>query len=258
MNSKEKVNAFMAAINMADQDAAAKILHPDYIQHNPFIPTGRDGLLNLFPILAEHKTSVKTIRLIQDGAFVVAHNLWDNAEAFGAKEMISFDIFRLGEDGLIAEHWDALMANTPVNASGRTLLDGETEIKDLEKTEENKAKIVEMFDLFIHGKPADMAAALPNYFEMDYHQHNPHAGDGIMGFATAIQSGQLVFEFKQQHKVMGEGNFVLSISEGTHRGNPAVFYDLLRFENGKIAEHWDVIQDIPTENLAHENTMFNF
>jgi predicted SnoaL-like aldol condensation-catalyzing enzyme len=57
---------------------------------------------------------------------------------------------------------------------------------------------------------------------------------------------------------MGEGNFVLTVSEGEWSGKDHVFYDLFRMEGGKIAEHWDVIQAIPTENLANTNTMFGF
>ena len=64
--------------------------------------------------------------------------------------------------------------------------------------------------------------------------------------------------FTKQHKVIGEGNFVLSISEVTHKWIPSVFYDLVRFEDGKIIEHWDVIQNIPNANLANDNTMFQF
>lgn len=69
-----------------------------------------------------------------------------------------------------------------------------------------------------------MSSALPKYFEPGYHQHNPNAADGIAGFATALQTGKLVFTYKKQYKVIGEGNLVLSISEETHRGNPAVLY----------------------------------
>ena len=258
LTHKEKVSTFIAAVNAVDSSAASVLVHPDYIQHNPFIPTGRAAFIGLFPVLQEYGTQAVTSRMFQDGDFVIMHNTWKNAAPFGADEMISFNVLRLDENGLIAEHWDALMPNTPPNASGRSLIDGPTELTDLDKTEEHKAKVVALFEILINGTPADAANALPQYFTEDYHQHNPDAGDGIMGFATAVQSGKLVFTIEKQHKVLGEGNFVLSISEGTHRGNPAVFYDLVRFENGMIVEHWDVIQDIPTENLANDNTMFNF
>lgn len=41
-------------------------------------------------------------------------------------------------------------------------------------------------------------------------------------------------------------------------GKKHAFYDLLRFENGKAVEHWDNIQEIPTKNLANNNSMFGF
>ena len=65
-----------------------------------------------------------------------------------------------------------------------------------------------------------------------------------------------MFKYTKIHKVLGEGNFVLTISEGEWNGKQQAFYDLLRFENGKAVEHWDVIQEIPAENLANQNTMF--
>jgi len=52
--------------------------------------------------------------------------------------------------------------------------------------------------------------------------------------------------------------FVLTVSEGEWNGKEQVFYDLFRFENGKAVEHWDIIQEIPTENLVNENGMFMF
>ena len=60
------------------------------------------------------------------------------------------------------------------------------------------------------------------------------------------------------HKVLGEGDFVLVVSEGQWNGTTNAFYDLLRFENGKAVEHWDVIQPVPTEGLANTNGMFGF
>ncbi|RYF61271.1 MAG: hypothetical protein EOO27_02650 [Comamonadaceae bacterium] len=47
---------------------------------------------------------------------------------------------------------------------------------------------------------------------------------------------------------LGEGNFVLLASEGEFNGAPTAFYDLFRIENGKVAEHWDVVDAIPARD----------
>ena len=58
----------------------------------------------------------------------------------------------------------------------------------------------------------------------------------------------LVMEFQKTHKVLGEGNFVLTINEGKFgKGEPTSFYDLFRLEDGKIVEHLDVIEPIPAK-----------
>ena len=255
---KSVVREFISQVNQHNPEAVKPLVHPDYIQHNPFIPTGRANFLKLFPVLKQYNTQAETVRMFQDGNFVVMQNLWKNADPFGAPQMVAFDVLRIDEDGLIAEHWDALMPLTPPNPSGRTLIDGPTEITDLDQTAANKAKTTALFKILTSGDQKAIGEAIGEYFDPNYHQHNPDAGDGVAGFFEAVQSGKLTFAFQKQHKVLGEGNFVLSISEGTHKGKPAVFYDLLRFDNGKIVEHWDVIQDIPTEGLANTNTMFGF
>jgi len=51
--------------------------------------------------------------------------------------------------------------------------------------------------------------------------------------------------FDKLHMVLGEGNFVLTVSEGQFAGKHTSFYDLWRVENGKIAEHWDTVEAIP-------------
>ena len=48
--------------------------------------------------------------------------------------------------------------------------------------------------------------------------------------------------------VLSQGNFVLAVSEGTCGGAPTSYYDLWRVENGKIAEHWDVMETIADES----------
>ncbi len=64
-----------------------------------------------------------------------------------------------------------------------------------------------------------------------------------------------MFQYNTIHKVIGEGNFVLIVSEGSWNNTSNAFYDLFRMENGKAVEHWDVIQPVPTTGLANDNGM---
>ena len=81
-------------------------------------------------------------------------------------------------------------------------------------------------------------------------QHNPHMGDGVDEFlavrAEWEKQGTPV-RYDHIHKVLGEGNFVLVLSEGEFGRKPTAFFDLYRVENEKIVEHWDVLENIPAE-----------
>jgi hypothetical protein len=71
----------------------------------------------------------------------------------------------------------------------------------------------------------------------------------------AMAKACITMNYDRIHEVLGEGNFVLVVSEGQFAGKPTSFYDLFRVENGKIVEHWDVLQVVPTDS-RNGNTMF--
>ncbi len=259
MNQKEKTQAFIKAVNAGDQSAVQQLVDENYIQHNPHIPTGRAAFLSLFPVLEHHGTQAETVRMIEEGNYVVMHNLWKNATPFGAEQMVAFDVIRFNENGKIAEHWDALAPIVTETASGRTQTDGPVKIQDLDKTEANKALAVSLVEDVLMGKNP---SKITEYISAEqYHQHNPGIKDGLSGITEAVEylvSQDNMFKYNKIHKVLGEGNFVLTISEGEWSGKQQAFYDLFRMDNGQIVEHWDVIQPIPSENLANDNTMFDF
>lgn len=249
------IGAFNALFKDYSEAGLREVFAPDIIQHNPYVPTGRDALLGFLPVLQKAGTTYQNHRLFQDREFAVMHNTLNNAEAFGAKQIVSFNVYRVA-DGKIVEHWGVPTPIVENPVGGTTQFGGETTIKDLDKTGANKAAAQKLFDVVINGSQEEVGAIIHATFEPDYVNHSPTVANGIPAVFEAFQREQWVY--KKNHKLLGEGNFVLSISEGTAKGSPVAFYDLLRFENGKVAEHWDVIKAIPTEGVANDNGMFGF
>ena len=254
---KPIVGTFLGAVLQGDVDTMREVANADYIQHNPFIPTGLEPFISLLPALAEAGTTAENIRMFEDGNYVFMHNIWRNAEPFGAPEVVTFDIIRVDENGKVAEHWDAVQPLVAESASGRTQTDGPTEVTDLDRTEENKALAVALIEDVLMGKNP---AKITEYISSEsYAQHNPYIKDGLSGIIEAVEAltaQNNMFQYTEIHAVLGEGNFVLTVSEGQWNGTPNAFYDLFRMEDGMIVEHWDVIQPVPIEGLANSNGMF--
>lgn len=222
----ELINTFATG----DTEKAASLLAEGYIQHNLAYGTGRDAFVGSVAYLASApvKTTVNG-------------------------EQVAFDIFRFDENGLIAEHWDNLAIKAEPNPSGRTQIDGTMELKDLEKTEANREVVKNFLYDVMQGKHPEKT---PDYFDGDiYLQHNTGIADGLSGLGVALaalaeQNIQMIYN--TVHQVLAQGNYVLAVSEGTFGGAPTAYYDLWRVENGKIAEHWDVM-----ETIAEKSTWQN-
>lgn len=252
----EKALALIGTFASGDADLAASLLKEDYIQHNLAYGTGRDAFVGSVQWLssAEVPTTVENIRAFEDGDYVFLQTVYNFA---GAGEQVAFDIFRF-EDGLIAEHWDNLADKADPNPSGHTQIDGTMEITDLDKTEENRELVKSFLYDVMQGNNADKT---PDYFDGDnYIQHNTGIADGLSGLSealTALAEQGIDMIYDETHMILAQGNYVLAVSEGTFGGAPTSYYDLWRVENGKIAEHWDVMETIADESTwANENGKF--
>lgn len=251
MTNKEKALALIGTFATGDTAKAATLLKEDYIQHNLAFGTGKDAFVGAVAGLAQApvQTTVNNVRAFEDGDKVFLQTVYNFA---GAGEQVAFDVFRF-EDGLIAEHWDNLQNVAAPNPSGHTQIDGTKEVVDIEKTEENKKLVLGFVEDVLMGKNMD---ALTSYYDgNNYIQHNTGIADGLdgLGAALAAMAEQgIAMVYDETHIAVAEGNFVLVGSQGSFGGADVTFYDLFRVENGKIGEHWDVI-----ENLAEKSTWAN-
>ena len=252
MTNKEKALALINTFASGDSEKAKALLAPGYIQHNLAYGTGADAFVGSVAYLASApvKTTVNNIRAFEDGDKVFLQTVYNFA---GAGEQVAFDIFRFDADGKIAEHWDNLAAKAEPNPSGHTQVDGYNSLEDLDKTEENRELIKNFLHDVMQGKAPEKT---PSYFDGDtYIQHNTGIADGLSGLGAALealgkQGIQMIYD--TVHQVLAEGNYVLAVSEGSFGGAPTSYYDLWRIKDGKIAEHWDVM-----ETIAEKDTWQN-
>ncbi len=254
MTNKEKAVGLIRSLETGDKEPIGFINPTKYIQHNLLAEDGLAGFGKLLSTVPERTLRAKVVRAFEDGDFVFLHTEYN---FFGPK--VGFDIFRF-ENGLIVEHWDNLQEIALKNHSGRSMIDGTFEITDLEKTSENK-NLIKNFVTDVLG--AGKMEKISEYFEGDHYiQHNPYISDGISGLTKALEDMNtqgITMAYEKTHIILGEGNFVLAVSEGKFAGENVSFYDLFRIENGKIGEHWDTLETLlPKEKQKNKNGKFGF
>ncbi|HTY92347.1 MAG TPA: ester cyclase [Steroidobacteraceae bacterium] len=120
----------------------------------------------------------------------------------------------------------------------------------------NKQLVLSFYQKMIGEK--DFEAARP-YMGAQYRQHAPYAADGHEGVAAWVQGFKAAFPNHRYEvkKVIAEGDLVMLHLHGMNGPNPygESVVDIFRIENGKVVEHWDVIQAIP-ESADNANSMF--
>jgi predicted SnoaL-like aldol condensation-catalyzing enzyme len=219
-----------------DATAVDRYFGESFIQHDPSIADGLAGMKSFAAEVANSPTAdITTYRMLVDRDFVLLHSRYQGVARY-AGPVIAFDLSRF-QDGKIVEHWGGQEPQAPPNLSGRTQVDGPTEVLDREKTQANRTLVQTYRETVMVSL---RFGRIEEFIEgARYAQHASQIGDGIARLRERIASvakegGQLNLT---PRRFVAEGNFVLVLSEGDLPSGPTALYDLFRVENGKIVEH---------------------
>jgi len=216
-----------------------------YTQHSTGVGDGQQGFADFFgPFLERNPVRhIEVVRAIEDGPYVFLH-VYQSLNK-GESRWVTGDLFDTDERDRVIEHWDVIQCYETETTSGRTMTDGATAIEDLDKTDANKALVQAFCDTCLIGGEADRA---PEFISAaEYHQHNPGAGDGLDGFeafAAGLAARGEAMRYWKVHKLIGQGNFVVTLSHMQMGRRHYCVFDIFRLKNARIVEHWDVIEKI--------------
>ncbi|MBH0116345.1 hypothetical protein I6E52_05755 [Salinibacterium sp. NG253] len=229
-------------------DAVNKYVGQRYTQHSTPVRDGKDGFIEFFEDFTTRNPirDIEIVRGFEDGSFVFvqAHQSLNNGEF----TYVTADIFDTDDDAKLIEHWDMIAEVEPTSVSGRTPIDGPTEVTDLDKTEVNKQLVSEFAAKVLVGADPSLAST---FVHADLAQHDAHIADGLDALVNYAAVNGLAY--KQIHKVIGSGNFVAVLAEAEIAGTATALIDLYRVENGLIAEHW-VVSEVITDPSTWVNS----
>lgn len=216
-----------------------------YTQHSTGVGDGQQGFADFFgPFLQRNPVrDIQVVRAIEDGSFVFVH-VYQSLNN-GESQWVTGDLFDTDANDKIVEHWDVIQAFEPNTASGRSMVDGQTEIADLDKTDANKQLVQDFCETVLIDGQMERAAEFISTEKYD--QHSPSVADGLDGaanyFADLAKSGKSLRYWKI-HKLIGQGNFVVTLSHVQSGDSHFCYFDIFRVEASRIVEHWDVQEKI--------------
>lgn len=255
--------AFKAA-KAKDFDAFMAVAADPYIQHSPDLP---DGWKPVWDLLAKRPAgfSSKPMKWLGPGGFVdnggmlVMFREVNRGDGTPPSKIV--DVMRFDDDGKYAEHWDIRQPLSKKTVSGHSETESamtyvEKPVTYSEETEEANKEIVASF-LNLAFNQGQLEEALDRYVIETYIQHNPMIADGTAAVKEVFASGKIPKLSYDIQTLVAQNDIVVAFSKVQSPAGLSAVVDILRVRDGKLVEHWDVVQPVPAEEaMPHKNGMF--
>ena len=119
-NKKNAIEFYRTAYMGKPAEAVQKYVGEEYIQHNPDVENGKEGLIDYFERMAREypEKDIEFVRSVAEGDLVAlhTHQTWP-----GNEEYITMDFLRFDDQGKIVEHWDSIQKIPDESKSGNTM-----------------------------------------------------------------------------------------------------------------------------------------
>lgn len=247
-----------------DYSAFMAIAADPYIQHSPDLA---DGWEPVWDLLMNRPAGFSTRQMqwlgkdgfLDNGDFLVMFREVDRGDGTGPSKIV--DLLRFDENGKYAEHWDIRQPLSNETASGRNETDAASvfinnPVTYSEQIEEANKQVAATF-LNLAFNEGNLNVALEEYVDENYIQHNPFIADGIEPVRQAFESGNIPTLCYDIQHIFAQNDLVVVHSKVTSTDGDSAVVDLLRIRDGKLVEHWYVVQPVPPDNeMPHSNDMF--
>lgn len=216
-----------------------------YTQHSTGVGDGKKGFAEFFEPFVQRNPirDIQVVRAIEDGPYVFLHVF--QSLNHGESRWVTGDLFDTDSNDRVIEHWDVIQAFETDTRSGRSMVDGPTDIEDVDRTDDNKAIVEAFCDEVLLGRNVARADSYISAERFD--QHSPALADGIEAYRdniALIAGPDPVIRYWKVHRLIGQGNFVVTLSHTQMDQSHYCCFDIYRMKDRKIVEHWDVTEKI--------------
>ena len=223
----------------------SKLYADNYVQHNPDMNDGKEGVIELFKNLNYEQLVYQPVLQLAEGPYVVAMSKLQFAPDQPMLGVVDINFIREGKS---REHWDIIM---PVEDAEKFFaVSKESTPHDQSTVDSNKALVADFVNVVFNQRQHDKAR---EYIGETYVQH----GEGNDGVEAVIEDAKtrLASVEVDMKRIIGMNDLVLLHSRVTSEGKEFSRVDIWRVEDKKLTEHWGLMQAVP-EEMKHNNGMF--